>query len=123
MAQATLRGRPFRRGVSGNPGGRPRVAGEIRDLARRFTATALAALVEICENGRNEVARVAAASALLDRAWGKPGLPIEQSVAEAPQVAVNVRFVNASAPPLIEGAARRALPAPPSGDDRDQHRA
>ena len=33
---------------------------------------ALATLVEICQNGGNESARVAAATAILDRGWGKP---------------------------------------------------
>ncbi len=66
----------FEKGRSGNPGGRPKGDGEIRDLARQHTLTALQALVEIASNGENESARVAAANALLDRAWGKPAVPI-----------------------------------------------
>ena len=81
MAQALPRGRPFRKGVSGNPGGRPKVVAEVRDLARAHTGTALATLVDICRNGESESARVAAACALLDRGWGKPAVPI---VAEVP---------------------------------------
>lgn len=66
----------FEKGQSGNPGGRPRGDGEVRDLARQQTATALRTLIEIAEQGQNESARVAAASAILDRGWGKPAVPV-----------------------------------------------
>jgi hypothetical protein len=69
----------FEKGRSGNPGGRRKGDGEIRELARRHTATALATLAEICANGENESARVAAANALLDRGWGKPAVPVVAS--------------------------------------------
>ena len=62
---------PWRPGQSGNPGGRPRAVGEVGDLARTQTGTAIETLASICQNGRSESARVAAAVALLDRGWGR----------------------------------------------------
>lgn len=41
-------------------------------LAREFTYTAFEALVDVAENGQSETARIAAATALLDRGFGKP---------------------------------------------------
>lgn len=59
-------------GTSGNPGGRPTAQEGVRELARALTSDALRALREVALRGRSESARVAAAVALLDRAWGKP---------------------------------------------------
>ena len=73
----------FAKGRSGNPGGRPKASGDIRDLARQHSEAALQTLVEIAAHGENESARVAAANAILDRGWGKPAVPL---VADAPQV-------------------------------------
>jgi len=58
--------------VSGNPNGRPRIVAEVRDLARRHTANAIAALVAIMQKGESDAARVSAANALLDRGYGRP---------------------------------------------------
>jgi hypothetical protein len=63
-------------GQSGNPGGRPKGYGDLRELARQHTEDAIATLVAICRNGENESARVAAANAILDRGWGKPAVPV-----------------------------------------------
>jgi hypothetical protein len=64
-------------GQSANPGGRPRSIGAVRDLARAQTALAIDTLVEICEHGESEMARIAAANAILDRGWGKPTAMVE----------------------------------------------
>ena len=59
-------------GSSGNPGGRPRAACSIQELARKHTIEALDVLVQIMLNEKAPPnARVAAANTLLDRAYGK----------------------------------------------------
>jgi len=69
-------GRPFEKGQSGNPGGRPKAVAEVRELARQHTPEAIAALAKVMSDGTSEAARVAAATAMLDRGWGKPTQPI-----------------------------------------------
>jgi hypothetical protein len=62
----------FAPGQSGNPGGRPATA-ELRQLTKAHTAAAIKALASIMASKRAPAAaRVSAATALLDRAYGKP---------------------------------------------------
>jgi hypothetical protein len=44
---------------------------DIRSLARSYTEMAIQTLAGVAKRGTSESARVAAASALLDRGWGK----------------------------------------------------
>jgi len=48
-------------------------------LAREHTASALKALVDIVTNGESEGARIAAATALLDRGYGRPRQSVEMT--------------------------------------------
>ena len=66
-------GRPFKKGQSGNPGGRPKVVAEIRQLARERGPEAIAALVKVMTKGKSEAARV-------DRGWGRPKQSDESEV-------------------------------------------
>ena len=84
-------GRPFPRGVSGNPGGRPRAALDVQELARQHTPDAIAALVAALASPRE---RVSAAVALLDRGWGKPAQHIGGD-AEAPPVSITFHWADA----------------------------
>jgi hypothetical protein len=63
----------FEKGKSGNPGGRPKADGDLRELARRKCAKMLDVLVEIAEDKkRPPAARVTAANSVIDRGYGKP---------------------------------------------------
>lgn len=63
----------FLPGKSGNPGGRPRVVGHVRDLAQRHADDAISVLAEIMKDQEAPAsARIAASVALLDRGYGRP---------------------------------------------------
>lgn len=51
----------------------------LSDLARKHTSVALRVLVDVATKGGSESARVAAANAILDRAYGKPSQSHEHS--------------------------------------------
>ena len=69
---------------AGRKRGRPdRASADQKDTleakARTYTDVALASLVEIATQGESESARVTAATALLDRGYGKPRQAVEHS--------------------------------------------
>jgi hypothetical protein len=68
----------FVKGQSGNPGGRPKQAFKLSELARTYTAEAVKTLVQIMRNKKiPAAARVTAVSALLDRGYGRPAQSID----------------------------------------------
>jgi phytoene/squalene synthetase len=74
-------GRRWPKGVSGNPGGRPKELREVIDLARAYSADALETLAIIMrDQGAPPAARVSAATHILDRAYGKPKEMVEATV-------------------------------------------
>jgi hypothetical protein len=76
---------PFRKGKSGNPGGRPKVVAEVQALAREHTMKAIETLNTImCDEGAAAAARISAANALLDRAYGRPAQTIDTAVTSKP---------------------------------------
>src|SRR5690349_19796295 len=65
------------KGQSGNPGGRAKAVlpdgRSLMDLAREHTPKAVKALVEVLDHPTaSEAAKVSAATAILDRGWGRP---------------------------------------------------
>lgn len=71
-------GKPFKKGQSGNPSGRPKIIGPLRDLARAHTLDALDTLIEVMKDKASPPAsRVAAAKELLDRGYGKAPQPMD----------------------------------------------
>jgi hypothetical protein len=66
------------KGVSGNPGGRPKLELSIRELAQRHGMEALETLIHVMRTGRRGE-QIVAANAILDRAYGKPTQSVEMS--------------------------------------------
>ncbi len=72
-----------------NKGGRPKgslnkATLKVRQLAQKYTKTALKTLGDIAERGESEAARVSASTALLDRGHGKPAQAITGEGGEGP---------------------------------------
>jgi hypothetical protein len=89
-----MTGRPFEKGKSGNPGGRPRVIVELRELARRQAPDAIKELGRLALKARSETARIAAIRELLDRGYGKPTQILAAEEAAEPGIRqIEVRFV------------------------------
>ena len=61
-----------RPGAGRKPGVVSQVTRDIQSMAREHAEAALQTLVEIAKDGESEGGRVAAANAILDRAYGKP---------------------------------------------------
>jgi hypothetical protein len=69
-------GKPFQRGQSGNPGGRPKVLDDIKTLARTNGEAAFRKVLALLDSEDERVA-LAAAQEVLNRAYGKPQQFIE----------------------------------------------
>lgn len=70
------RGKPFQKGTSGNPAGRPAGYAEFKAKCRERTEAALRALEEALAD---DSSRVAAAKVLLEFGWGKATQAVEVS--------------------------------------------
>lgn len=98
----------FKPGRSGNPGGRPKGEGELRDLARVYTYEAVSTLVEIMRSGKGRE-RALAASILLDRGWGKPAQSLEHTLLAVQKVVpvINITGEDEPVKPLLGLGASR----------------
>ncbi len=91
---------PFKKGQSGNPGGRPRALVDVQAAAREHSAAAVATLAEIAADvTAPPAARISASVAILDRAFGRPMQAVDARVGVTLEelVAASMR------PTVIEG--------------------
>ncbi len=90
MAKGGRRSTSWKRGVSGNPSGRSRtpatiearqIIHDVKEAAKALTPKAIATLERIMDDPKAPpAARVGAATAVLDRGWGRPTQAIEGQV-------------------------------------------
>ena len=70
----------FKPGQSGNPGGRPKVVGELQELARRHSPEVIEELARLALRAKSETARISAARELLDRGFGRARQSMEVGI-------------------------------------------
>lgn len=77
------RGKPFKKGRTGNPGGRPKRTPEEFELIQACkdkTPAALAVMVKLMSNASSDAVKLNAATAVIERGYGKPTTVIEATV-------------------------------------------
>ncbi len=102
-------------GQSANPGGRPRDELRLAELARAYTEEAIATLVEVMRTG--ELAdRVRAATALLDRGYGKPAQEARLTVEKIDVGQLHLQAVRelSKPPPPVLDVEPAAITRPPA---------
>lgn len=79
----------FQPGNNMNPTGRPKVVAHVRELARKYTETAILTIADIMNDENSSASvRLAAANTLLDRAWGRPEQAIQVSNTDSKELEV-----------------------------------
>lgn len=96
---AREKGGQWAKGQSGNPVGRPRQDAQVRELARAHTEGSIETLVTIRDESKNDMARMRAAEALLNRGWGQPTTYVETTTSLAEEIDKIKRRAAPSIPP------------------------
>lgn len=89
-------GRPFQRGRSGNPHGRPKTVFRVSDEAAKHAVTAVRKLVALMDSEDERVAK-AACDSILDRAVGKPSQAITGADGQALSLSILIDLGRAAA--------------------------
>lgn len=79
----------FAKGTSGNPSGRPKLIAEVVALARKNSVAAMQKMVDLMDCEDERIA-LAAATQVLDRAYGKPTQIEAPEDAEKRNVTINI---------------------------------
>jgi hypothetical protein len=90
---ADVIGKPFEKGVSGNPGGRKPIPPEIKEMARAASVEAIERAIYWMRS-EDSAASLKAIQLITERAYGKPAQPIngDGNGGQIP-VGIEVRFI------------------------------
>lgn len=94
------RGKPFPKGKTGNPGGRPKLPEDVRhvrELARQYTEQAIETLAKVMRSSKSDSAKVAAVNTILERGWGKAPQPVTGEEGGPVEVVGRIELVGMSA--------------------------
>jgi hypothetical protein len=103
----------FRKGQSGNPGGRPKVLGDVQELARQHAPAVIVELARLALKAKSETARIAAIRELLDRGYGRPRQGLEVSIPSVDPLQLLLDEIDARSridPPVSHDPNRDHLP-------------
>jgi hypothetical protein len=108
----------FRKGQSGNPGGRPKVLGDVQEMARQHAPRVIVELARLALKAKSETARIAAIRELLDRGYGRARQAMEVSVPADDPIRLLLDEIDARSrveAPVSHTPARNQLPPGSNG--------
>jgi len=104
--------KPWKKGQSGNPGGRPKILGEVKELARKFMYdSGFTGLFDMARNAENDAVKLKAIELILAYGFGKPSQKLEIESA-APLVNVNMANISIDNLKQIRALLTNATEAP-----------